>query len=187
MPRILSRTEFGNPILRTPAEKVLPSQISGKEIQSLIADMKHTLKLKKLGVGIAAPQLGVSKAISVIDIKQTKNRPDAIPFSKVIINPHVVKGIGKKVPMWEGCLSFAAANSPVFAQTMRYKKVMVNFYDEEGIYHEDEMLSGLPAHVFQHETDHLDGILFPERVHDHTTWMNASEYKKRIVAKRRKK
>lgn len=187
MPRILARTQFGDPILRQRAEKVEPRTIVGDEIQTLIANMRHTLTQKKLGVGIAAPQLGVSTAISVINIKQTKNRPDAIPFTQVIINPEVVKGVGKKEPMWEGCLSFAAANSPVFAQTMRYKKIVVNFYDEKGIHHEGEVLSGLPAHVFQHETDHLNGVLFPERVHDHTTWMNASEYKKRIVAKRRKK
>lgn len=186
MPKILARTQFGNPILRQRASKIKPDDIKSSEIQTLIVNMRHTLTQKKLGVGIAAPQLGVSKALSVINIRKTQSRPDAIPFTQVIINPEIVKCVGQAEPMWEGCLSFGAANSPVFARALRYKKIIVNYYDEHGIFHKEEELKGLPAHVFQHETDHLNGILFPERVKDNTSWMNASEYKKRVVAKRRK-
>lgn len=184
--RILARTQFGNPILQTPTRRLTVQEIKSPKIQELIENIHHTLLNKKLGVGLAAPQVGESVALSVIDITPKKHRPELETFSQVIINPEVVKGIGKKEAMWEGCLSFGAANSPVFAKAMRYKKIQARFHDEHGVLH-DEELSGFAAHVFQHEVDHLNGILFPTRVEDHTTWMNANEYKKRVVAKRSKK
>lgn len=182
--RILPRTQFGDPILQTPARRLTVKEIKSPEIQELIQNIRHTLKTKKLGVGLAAPQIGESVAISIIDYEPKKHRPELEAFSQIVINPEIIRGIGKKSGMWEGCLSFGAANSPVFAKAMRYKKIEVRFHDERGILHEKE-LSGFAAHVFQHETDHLNGVLFPTRVKDHTTWMNTSEYKKRIVAKRK--
>ena len=185
-PNLLERTQFGNAILQVPAKRVEPADIKLPAIQNLIADIAHTLASKNYGVGLAAPQIGKSVAISVIDIQpNNKDRKPTKAFTQVIINPEVIEGIGEKLPMWEGCLSFGAKVSPVFAQTMRYKAIKVKFYDQNAELHE-EVLEGLPAHVFQHETDHLNGILFPERVKDHSTWMNASEYrkmKKRLAAK----
>ena len=186
MPHILKRTEFGNPILQQSAELVKVADITGEKIQDLIASMRLTLKEKKLGVGIAAPQLNVHLALSVIDITPSKTRPNVTPFSQVIINPEIIEGIGPKEGMWEGCLSFGTVNSPVFAKADRHKKIKVKYYDEHGALHDNEILEGFPAHVFQHETDHLNGILFPTRVSDHTTWMNAAEYRKRIASKRDK-
>ncbi len=177
-PKILERTQFGNPILQVPARIVSLADIMSPAVQNLIADIAHTLSSRNYGVGLAAPQVGKSVAISVIDIQpNNKDRKPAKAFTQVIINPEVVEGIGEKAAMWEGCLSFGAKVSPVFAQTMRYKKIRVKFYDQNATLHE-ETLEGLPAHVFQHETDHLNGILFPQRVKDHSTWMNASEYRK---------
>lgn len=178
-PKLLERTQFGNPILRKTAKNLTPKEIRNFEVQQLIADIKFTLKTKKYGVGLAAPQVGRSLALSVILIRPTPARADREKFESVIINPSYV-GSGKKEPMWEGCLSFGTKNSPVFAQAMRYKKITVKYHDENGDL-QSKMLEGLPAHVFQHETDHLNGVLFPERVKDHTTWMNAAEYRKRIV------
>lgn len=178
-PKILKRTQFGNPILRTPARQIAIDEVSSAKIQSLIQDMYHTLTTKKYGVGLAAPQVGVSLRLSVICIQPTSHRPDVQEFQQVIINPSF-EPIGRREQMWEGCLSFAGAKDSVFAKAMRYKKVQAHWYDEKGVYHK-EVLSGLPAHVFQHETDHLNGILFVDRVKDQTTWMNATEYRKRIV------
>ncbi len=186
MAELLKRTEFGNPILQQKAPLVEVAEITSAKIQNLIASMRRTLKEKKLGVGIAAPQLNVHLALSVIDITPSKTRPKVTPFTQVIINPEVIEGIGDKVGMWEGCLSFGTVASPVFAKADRYKKIKVKFYDEHGVLHDNEILEGFPAHVFQHETDHLNGMLFPSRVSDHTTWMNAAEYRKRIVSKRAK-
>ena len=175
-PKILERTQFGNPVLAKPATKLSKQQILSNQTQELIADIKFTLLSKKLGVGLAAPQVGVSVSLSVICIRKTSARKDRENFELIIINPDY-QGIGSKEPMWEGCLSLGTKNSPVFAQAMRYKKIKATYHDELGV-KQTITLKGLPAHVFQHETDHLNGVLFPQRVEDHTTWMNASEYKK---------
>lgn len=184
-PKLLKRTEFGNPILQTPARKLTKEEIKSDEIKQLIADMRYTVSVKKYGVGIAAPQVGHSVALSVISIKKTPARPNAIEFDEVIINPSF-EGLGKQEGMWEGCISFSAMQSPVFAKTVRYKRIRAKWLDEKGISHEED-LDGLIAHVFQHETDHLNGILFPERVKDHRSWMNTAEYKKMILKNKTKK
>lgn len=181
-PKKLSRVQFGNPQLRQPAKLVPPEEITSSRIQQLIADIRYTMSIQKFGVGLAAPQVGVELALSVVLIRPTPARADRSHFESVIINP-AYTGIGKRTAMWEGCLSFGAKNSPVFAQAQRYKKIKAVFYDKAGV-KQTKTLEGLPAHVFQHETDHLNGILFPERVTDHTSWMNASEYRQRIVNKR---
>ena len=180
-PKLLKRTQFGNPILHKLAKPVSPAVIGSSEIKQLVADIKFTMESQRYGVGLAAPQIGVSKALSVILIRPTPARPDREHFESVIINPNYT-GIGKKEPMWEGCLSFASKNSPVFAQAMRFTQIKVSYLDEMGKAH-NKILKDLPAHVFQHETDHLNGILFPERVEDHKSWMNTSEYRKRVVKK----
>lgn len=178
-PKILKRTEFGNPILQNKSLQLTKEEIKSEKIQQLIADMRYTVSVKKYGVGIAAPQVGQPIALSVISIKKTPARPNAKEFDGVIANPEFT-GLGKEEEMWEGCISFAAVQAPVFAKAVRFKRIRAKWLDENGNEH-DEELDGLIAHVFQHETDHLNGILFPERVKDHKTWMNASEYKKMIL------
>ncbi len=175
-PKILKRTEFGNPILQNKSTKLSVTDIKSDKIQQLIADMRHTVAAKKYGVGLAAPQVGSPVSLSVIAIKKTPTRPEAKEFEGVIINPSF-EGLGKQEAMWEGCISFASLQSPVFAKAVRFKHIRAKWLDEKGEAH-DEELDGLVAHVFQHETDHLNGILFPQRVKDHSTWMNTSEYRK---------
>jgi peptide deformylase len=147
-----------------------------EEIQELIKNMHHTLKNKKYGVGIAAPQVANSIALSVIEIQTTRTRPD-LPksewVSEVIINPKVVKTYGEPEEMWEGCLSL----NNVFAKVPRYKKIRVKYLDKNAQTHEKD-IEGLFAHVFQHETDHLDGVLFVDKVTDPTSYMSESEYLK---------
>lgn len=180
----LRRTQFGNPILRTPAKSLSIKQITSPHIQQLIRNMHTTVATKDYGVGLAAPQVGYSYQLSVIDIKPTKRRPGVESFSRVIINPSF-EGIGRRTGMWEGCISFAGVKDTVFAKALRYKKIIASWQDETGKKHQ-ETLTGLPAHVFQHEADHLQGILFVERVKDQKTWMNESEYRKRIVKKEKR-
>lgn len=181
-PKVLKRTEFGNPILQNKTRKLSKEEVLDDDIQQLIADMRHTVTAKKYGVGIAAPQVGKSVALSVISIKKTPARPNILEFDSVIINPSF-EGLGKQEEMWEGCISFAAVSAPVFGKAVRFKRIRAKWMDERGEEHEKE-LDGLVSHVFQHETDHLNGILFPERVKDHRSWMNTSEYKKMILKKR---
>ncbi|MFO0882207.1 MAG: peptide deformylase [Candidatus Saccharimonadales bacterium] len=180
-PKELRKTVFGNPILREKATELTPDEIVSDEIQQFIADLKYTVDKKKLGVGIAAPQVGRGIALALLAIKPTPNRPNRTVFDRVIINPKIVLGIGEKALMWEGCISFASGTNNVpFAQTERWKKIEVEYLDEQAQLHH-ETLTGLAAHVFQHEADHLNGTLFVDRVVDPSTFMLASEFRKRIL------
>ena len=96
MPETLKATRFGNPILRSSAKRLTVEQIRSKPIQDLITNMRYTLQTKKYGVGIAAPQVGVDAALSVIGIKPTPNRPNLDPFDAVIINPEITETYGRK-------------------------------------------------------------------------------------------
>lgn len=181
--KLLRRTQFGNPILRQKAGSISPEQITTRGIQQLVADMRYTLTGKKLGIGLAAPQVGRSIALAIICIRPTALRPKIQPFDLVLINPEITKRIGRKKAMWEGCISSGpGGNAGLFAQARRYKEVKIKYYDEIGKLHH-KTFKGLPAQVIQHEVDHLDGTLFVDRVKDTKTFMTYSEYKKRIVLK----
>jgi peptide deformylase len=193
MAKILKRTVFGNPMLSAPARRLSEVDINSLKIQTLIDDMRHTLQVKKYGVGLAAPQVGQSVALSVIGIKPTPSRPDAQSEDMVIINPEIVKTYGSRAQKWEGCISFGTSSRDFpYAKTLRWRKVRVRYLDEHGRRHEKDF-SGLLAHVLQHEIDHLNGILFTERIKDPKTLMMMSEYKKHFLpqeragARRRKK
>jgi len=183
MSKILKATRFGNPILRSKTRRLTPAQIQSTDIQELIEDMRYTLLKKEYGVGIAAPQVGSDAALSVIGIKPTPNRPNLEPFETVIINPEIVKTYGNRQRMWEGCISCGTGNNTLFAQVPRYKKIKLKWLDEKGTKRE-EILEGFVAHVAQHEVDHLNGLLFVDRVKDSSTYMMADEYRKRIVNKK---
>lgn len=183
MSKILKTTRFGNPILRTKAASLTQEQIKSDHIQNLIEDMRYTLLKKEYGVGIAAPQVGAGVALSVIGIKPTPNRPNLEPFETVIINPEIIETYGNKKRLWEGCISCGTGNNTLFAQVPRYKKVKLRWLDEKGA-KQQEMLEGFVAHVAQHEIDHLNGVLFVDRVKDSSTFMMADEYRKRIVNKK---
>lgn len=179
--KTLSKTEFGNPVLRAKVKKLSEDEILSAETQELIANIRHTLIEKKYGVGLAAPQVGRGISLSVIHIRPTKMRPN-LPKSKwvslVIINPKITKTYGQPKQYWEGCISLPNT----FAKVPRYKKVKVKYLDEKGVKHE-KVFEGLLAHVLQHEIDHLNGGLFVDKVMDTRTYMTAAEYKKRIVKK----
>jgi peptide deformylase len=183
MPKILKATQFGNPILRTRTKRLTRDEIKSETIQTLIENMQYTLLKKKHGVGLAAPQVGADVALSVIGIKPTPNRPSLTPFDTVIINPEITETYGNRKAMWEGCISSGLGNNSLFAQVPRYKKIKLKWIDQYCIEHE-ETLEGFVAHVAQHETDHLNGILFVDRVKDTTTYMTAGEYRKHIVHKK---
>ena len=178
--KALRLTQLGDPLLRQVARELTVAEIKSSEIRHLITDMLKTNEVKG-GVGLAAPQVGVSVALAVIDIRPTKHRPKAEPYRSVVINPRFT-GVGRRVRTWEGCLSAGSGSTVLFGQTLRYKRIQAQWLDEGGRAH-DEELSGLVAHVFQHETEHLQGVLFVDRVHDTKTFMVASEYRKRILKK----
>jgi len=182
--KVLETTEFGNPVLRKKAEKISVKDISSKHIQDLISDMRHTLVSKKLGIGLAAPQVGQNIALAVISIRPTSLRPKVAKFDLVIINPVITQTADKK-EMWEGCISSGSGKAGLFAKAPRYKKITVRYHDENGKL-QQKSFTGLKAQVIQHEVDHLNGVLFVDHVEDTKTYMTYAEYKKRISKKNKK-
>lgn len=179
-PKVLRATRFGNPILRQTARPLSSDEILSDDIQHLIADIRYTLQEKAYGVGLAAPQVDQSVALSVIGIKPTPNRPDLEIFDSVIINPKITETFGKRVGLWEGCISCGTGKDTLFAKVPRYAKIRLQWLDEHAK-ERNEILDGFVAHVAQHETDHLGGVLFVDRVKDPSTFMMADEYRKRIA------
>ena len=145
--------------------------------------MAYTLKEESYGVGVAAPQVGVSVALSVIGIKSTPTRPELDPFETTIINPVYLEKHGEPKPMWEACISCGLGDGLLYAQVPRYESVTLAWMDETGKSRE-EKLGGFVAHVVQHEVDHLNGVMFVDRVEDTSSYMLAPEYRMRIVAQK---
>lgn len=173
MPKLLRRVEFGNRGLRVKCNRLSNEQILSTETQEFIESMYFTLNHKKYGVGIAAPQLGKILAISAIDTKPSPTRPNIKRQKLTIINPEIVKFYGEKVNEWEGCIS----GTQLYAQVPRYKKIRLKWQDERAQRHEADF-EDLMAHVIQHEVDHLEGILFVDKVEDPTTYTTLKEYRK---------
>ena len=142
--------KYPEPILQRPTEKVTEFD---EELRTLAADMFESM-YKAIGIGLAAPQVGVGKRITVIDLSNQKNPKDKI----VLVNPEIVHKEGKQVEE-EGCLSLPEIRDKV----SRAAKVKVKAQDLEGKWFEMEG-EELLARAFQHEIDHLDGILFPWRL-----------------------
>ena len=141
---------YGSPILRKKA-KIL-TKIDEKD-RNLIIDMIDTM-YSNCGVGLAASQIGVSKRIIVVDISSTENSTETL----VIINPEIIKTKGEKTQE-EGCLSIPGAKGVV----KRSEKIKVHGIDIDGIELEIEV-NGLVCRVIQHEIDHLNGILFIDKL-----------------------
>lgn len=178
---VLTLTRAGNPILREVMPLLRTDEIVSDEMQTLIENIRHTCQEKQYGVGLAAPQVGVRRALSMIAIKPTPTRPELEVFEQVIINP-AYEGVGRRKGMWEGCISVGTGDDTLYAKALRYERIDASWIDEHGVPH-NELLGGFVAHVFQHETDHLNGVLFVDRVRDTNTYMMADEYRKRIAKK----
>jgi peptide deformylase len=142
--------KYPDPVLQRPTEKVTEFD---EELRTLAADMFESM-YKAIGIGLAAPQIGVGKRITVIDLSNQKNPKEKI----VLVNPEIVHKDGRQVEE-EGCLSLPEIRDKV----SRAMKVKVKAQDIEGKWFEMEG-EELLARAFQHEIDHLDGILFPWRL-----------------------
>ncbi len=170
--------EFGSPILRQKASAVAVKDIKTPKIRKLIKGMQEFLVSKKMGVGLAAPQTGEGLAIAVICVRPTKHRKEVKEFDLVIINPEITKNYGRRIQQWEGCISGGKSpRSGLFAKVPRYKKIELKYRDESGEL-QQKTFEGLPAQIIQHEVDHLDGILFVDKVKDTETFITYSEYLK---------
>jgi peptide deformylase len=160
----------GHPVLRQVASEVPIDEIKSPRIQKIIDDMKSALHGEDDGVAIAAPQIGVPLRIFVVsgkvfdeDFKKGKaiEPGKEIPADLVFINPVITKKSKGSKYMTEGCLSVR----PIYGKIKRSLRATVEAYDELGIKF-TRGGSGLLAEIFQHETDHLDGILFIDNAKD---------------------
>lgn len=165
--------QTGDPVLRKIAKEVPVSTITKPKIQKIIKDMSEALSSQGDGVAIAAPQIGVSLRIFVVSgnifeddfirgkkpdesKKSTKKIPDL-----VFINPVFLKISKDRKLLAEGCLSVR----PIYGKVRRSTRATVEAYNENGEKFVKDG-SGLLAHIFQHEIDHLDGILFIDKAKD---------------------
>ena len=165
---------MGHPILLQVAEPISEPGTDG--LHALIADMWETMD-EYGGIGLAAPQIGVSQRLVVFGLDEhTRPDADAIP-STVLINPVITPLADDKECGWEGCLSVPGMRGLV----PRYLRIRYTGLDENGTTIEREV-EGYHARVVQHECDHLDGILYPQRMDDLSQLGFEPEMTERIVA-----
>ncbi len=154
----------GDSVLRELAQTVPVKDITGAKIQKLLKDLKEVLATQKDGVAIAAPQIGVPLRIFVVSdaiLQEADKDYKSAGKDLIFINPTITKLSKQKQNVEEGCLSVRWK----YGKVNRSIKATVKGYDENGKMVE-RGASGLLAQVFQHETDHLDGILFIDKAYD---------------------
>ncbi len=156
--KILQKNER---ILRKIAHEVPVHEIKTKKIKTILKEMSEALAGQSDGVAIAAPQIGYSLRIFVVTGKIFAKEKDEKVKDFVFINPKISKLSRDKAWVPEGCLSVR----PFYGKTFRSKKATVTAYDENGK-KTQRGASGLLAQIFQHETDHLNGILFIDHAKD---------------------
>ena len=153
--------KMGNRQLATPSTLVIDFDKLFPEIVSLVQDMKDTME-EKGGVGIAAPQIGCNQRVIIFEYEKNVRYPneEAVPYT-VLINPTYQALSDEMVDGWEGCLSLPGLRGLV----PRYRRIEYSGYDLDGGLI-TRVVEGFHARVVQHECDHLDGILFPQRLKD---------------------
>jgi peptide deformylase len=170
---ILKVARLGHPILRQVARPVSPAHIRSPEIQRFIDDMVETMR-EYDGAGLAANQVHTLLQIAVIEVEGNPRYPEAadIPLT-VLINPVVTPSGEEMVDGWEGCLSVPDMRGMV----PRYTEVRLQACDRAGE-RIDLVAKDFFARVIQHETDHLNGIVYPDRMRDLSTLSFIAEWNK---------
>jgi peptide deformylase len=173
---ILKVSRMGHPVLRKKMKALSPSEITTAPIQSLIDDMTQTM-VEYNGVGLAAPQVHEDLRLFVAMVVTDRDEEDApeaeveAPKVLAIINPEITP-VGRAVEEdWEGCLSIPDLRGLV----PRARDIRVRGFDRTG-QKMDIQASGFMARVIQHETDHLDGILFLDRMKSFQSLSFIEEY-----------
>ena len=151
--------KMGDPLLYRKAEPV--KGFNTPELDALVADMFDTMAALN-GAGLAAPQIGVSQRVVIFSVESNPRYPEVEPVpTTVLINP-ILTPIGDEMEEgWEGCLSVPGLRGLV----TRHKSLRYTGFDQHGT-PIDRTVSGFHARVVQHESDHLDGILYPMRLRD---------------------
>ena len=145
---------YGHPVLKKKAKDIQKEEM---DVKALIEDMFETM-YHASGVGLAAPQIGKSLRLFVIDTDPIDDE-DEPKVKKAFINPQIIEETGEEWAMEEGCLSIPNIREDVFRQ----EHVKINYFDEDWNEHTEEF-DGFVARVIQHEYDHIEGILFTDHV-----------------------
>ena len=163
----------GHPVLRERAREVSVEELATPEVQQLIDDLIDTMHAAN-GAGIAANQIGVPLRVTTIEVNDNPRYPykPRIPLT-VVVNPEIEFLDDELVEINEGCLSVPNLRGNV----MRHVNIRVRYLDRDGVAH-DEVKRGLTAGTFQHECDHLDGMLFLDRVTDPTTFTTWEQFER---------
>jgi peptide deformylase len=147
---------YGQPVLK---KKATPIDAAYEGLESLVNDMWETMYAAK-GVGLAAPQIGISIRVFVIDTTQLEDEErDFLGIRQIFINAEKIEEDGEFWEYEEGCLSIPK----IRADVERQSTLRLQYQDENFVIH-DKVFDGLNARVIQHEYDHIEGILFTERI-----------------------
>ena len=163
--------QIGNPALRQVADPVDVDQIQSDEIQALIDDLIETMRDAN-GAGLASTQIAIHKRICVIEVKKNPRypyKPD-IPLT-VLINPKVTFLTEDRINVFEGCLSVPNMRGKVD----RCPEIQIEGYDREGN-NVSFISKGISAGTFQHELDHLDGLIYTDRMADSSSLTTIEEF-----------
>jgi len=153
---ILPVVAYGHPVLKKVAEEIGPDYPG---ISQFIEDLWETMYVSD-GVGLAAPQVNRSIRVFVVDASAfAEKHPEAAGFKKAFINPRIYQEEGEEVAFNEGCLSFPGLREDVFRKPV----IRIKYLDEHFAGH-DERYEGVVARIIQHEYDHIEGIVFVDRI-----------------------
>ncbi|MBD2186395.1 peptide deformylase [Planktothrix sp. FACHB-1355] len=174
MAEILQVSQLGNPVIRQQSQPI--ADVRDRRIQELIDNLVETV-IKENGVGIAAPQVGELDRLFIVASRPNLRYPNAPKMEPTaMINPHIIAHSSEVVKDWEGCLCIPGIRGLV----PRYQAIEIEYTDRDGKLHRQE-LTDFVARIFQHEYDHLDGIVFLDRVESTLDLMTEQEYQQRIV------
>ncbi len=141
---------YGDPVLRKKAQDIKV----GSDIQTLVIDMFDTMHGAH-GIGLAAPQIGKSVRLFVVDGSTIEEEPELADFKKIFVNPQILKEHGEPWPFEEGCLSIPTIREDI----LRKATIRIRYFDENWTSVEEEF-DGMKARIIQHEYDHIEGKLF---------------------------
>jgi peptide deformylase len=163
--------QLGHPVLREPARPVdLPAS---EKLRALVEDMLETMRDAE-GVGIAAPQVYEGASVFIVASKPNARYPDAPSMEpEVVVNPEIVERSDEVVKGWEGCLSIPGIRGNV----PRHRRIRVRYRTLEGS-EVDREFEGFVARVFQHEDDHLRGLVFLDRLESPRDIITEKEFRK---------
>ena len=163
----------GDPVLRKRAREITPTDLRSPEVQRLIDDLIATMRAAG-GAGLAANQVGELLRVAVVEVDHNPRYPYKPPIPlTVIVNPVIEPIDAETVEINEGCLSVPGLRGTVD----RHVTVRLRYLDRDGNEH-DDVRRGLTAGTFQHEVDHLDGVLFLDRVRDPTTFTTWEQFER---------